>query len=222
MRITVAAAHPPTSARVLAVRQLARQSVQRTCAICERTLLIGERAVRFAPNGEAFVDVCPLCQETAVEHGWIKEGSPTTPTVPNQRRRRRRGLASLFDVRRVASPEPVVAEPILRRLSAPELEMVEAADIFNGSDYRRTVGGIAKSLGPPRASIVPLSGVTGELIVTVAWDISWYQYRVTPESAQPVRLADRGHELSDLDVAFKSWNARVEDDGRLVPNIARV
>ena len=221
MQITVAPEAPPRSASLLAVRQLARQSVKRTCAICERTLLIGERAVRFAPNGEEFVDVCPLCQETAVEHGWIKEGSPTTPTVPNQRRRRR-GLASFFDVRRPAQPEPVVAEPILRRLSAPELEMVEAADLFNGSDYRRTVGGIAKSLGSPRASIVPLSGVTGELIVTVAWDISWYQYRVTPESAQPVRLADRGHELSDLDIAFKSWNARVEGDGRLVPNISRV
>jgi hypothetical protein len=100
--------------------------------------------------------------------------------------------------------------------------MVEAADIFNGSDYRRTVGGIAKSLGSPRASILPLSGVTGELVVTVAWDISWYQYRVTPESAQPVRLADRGHELSDLDVSFKNWNAHVESDGRLVPNISRV
>jgi hypothetical protein len=203
------------------VRQLARQDVKRTCAICERTLLIGERSVRFAPHGEDFVDVCPLCQESAVEHGWIKEGSPTTPTVPNQRRRRR-GLASLFDVRRQQPHEPVVAEPILRRLSPPELEMVEAADLFNASDYRRTVGGIAKSLGRPRVSIVPLSGVNGELIVTVAWDISWYQYRITPESAKPIRLAERGHELSDLDDSFKGWNAHIEDDGRLVPEIARV
>jgi hypothetical protein len=195
--------------------------VKRTCAICERTLLTGERALRFAPNGEDFVDVCPLCAETAIEHGWLKEGSPTTPTVPSQRRRRR-GIGSLFDVRRSAQPDPIVSEPILRRLSPPELEMVEAADIFNASDYRRTVGGIAKSLGAPRASIVPLSGVTGELIVTVAWDISWYQYRVTPESAQPVRLAERGHELSDLDPTFKSWNARVEDGGRLVPDISPV
>jgi hypothetical protein len=177
--------------------------------------------VRFTPNGEDFVDVCPLCQESAIEHGWIKEGSPTTPTVPNQRRRRR-GLASLFDVRRQQQREPVVAEPILRRLSPPELEMVEAADLFNASDYRRTVGGIAKSLGRPRVSIIPLSGVTGELVVTVAWDISWYQYRITPESAQPIRLAERGHELSDLDDSFKGWNAHVEDDGRLVPEIARV
>jgi hypothetical protein len=203
-------------------RQLARQAVTRTCAVCERTLLTGERAVRFAPNGDEFVDVCPLCADIALEHGWIKEGSPTTPTVPNQRRRRRRGIASLFDPRREPADEPVVAEPILRRLSPREQQMVEAADIFNSSDYRRTVGGIAKSLGSPRASIVPLSGVTGELIVTVAWDISWYQYRVTPESVQPVRLAERGHELVDLDAGYQRWNAHVEDDGRLVPEIERL
>src|SRR6266571_2920081 len=112
--------------------RISRQTVleARTCAICERTLLVGERAVRFSPNGEDFVDVCPLCQDTALEHGWVKEGSPTTPTVPNQRRRRR-GLASLFEPRRRIASEPVVSEPILRRLSRPELQMVEASDIFN-------------------------------------------------------------------------------------------
>src|SRR5947207_15362039 len=141
-------------------RQLARHPSNRVGAVCERTLLTGERAVRFAPNGDDFVDVCPLCAEIALEHGWIKEGSPTTPTVPNQRRRRRRGLASLFDPRRQPPDEPMVAAPILRRLSAPEKQMVEAADIFNSSDYRRTVGGIAKSLGEPRASIVHLSGLS--------------------------------------------------------------
>jgi hypothetical protein len=204
------------------VPQLVRQTEKRTCAICERTLLLGERAVRFAPNGDVFVDVCPLCQETAIDHGWIKEGSPTTPTVPTQGRRRRRGLASLFDTRRVPETEPVAPEPILRRLSQPELQMVEAADIFNASDYRRTVGGIAKSLGEPKASILPLSGVSGELIVTVAWDISWYQYRVSPDSAQQVRLAERGHELSELDPTYQRWNAHIEEDGRLMPAIARV
>jgi hypothetical protein len=203
-------------------RQLVRQRVTRICAVCERTLLTGERAMRFAPHGEDFVDVCPLCADIALEHGWTKEGSPTTPTVPNQRRKRRRGLASLLDPRRQPADDPVVAEPILRRLSAPEQQMVEAADIFNASDYRRTVGGIAKSLGEPRASIVPLSGVNDELIVTVAWDISWYQYRVTPDSAQPVRLAERGHELGELDGKYRGWNANIEDDGRLVPDIERL
>jgi hypothetical protein len=203
-------------------RQLTRHSAKIICAVCDRTLLTGERAVRFSPDGYEFVDVCALCSDIALEHGWVKEGSPTTPTVSSQRRRKRKGLASLFDPRREPADDPVVAEPILRRLSAREQQMVEAADIFNASDYRRTVGGIAKSLGAPRASIVPLSGVSGELIVTVAWDISWYQYRVTPDSAQPVRLAERGHELADLEVTYQRWNANIEDDGRLVPDIERL
>jgi hypothetical protein len=59
-------------------------------------------------------------------------------------------------------------------------------------------------------------------VVTVAWDISWYQYRVTPESAQPVRLHERGHELAELDAVDKNWNAHLDEHGRLVPNIARV
>jgi hypothetical protein len=194
-------------------------AVTLSCAICERTLLTGERSVRFSPDGDGeFVDVCPLCQDVAIDHGWVKEGSPTTPTVPLARRRRR-GLGSLFE--RPPADEPVVSEPILRRLSDPELAVVEAADLFNSSSFRRTVGGIAKSLGEPRASIVPLSGVNRELVVTIAWDISWYQYRVSFDSGQPVRLAGRGLELDELEGSFTAWNARVTRDGRIVPAIER-
>jgi hypothetical protein len=191
----------------------------RTCAICERTLLVGERSVRYSPDGEHFVDVCPLCQDTALEHGWIKEGSPTTPVVAD-RRRRRRGLGALFGESRRPVVEPVVEEPILRRLSERELAMVEAADLFNESDFRRTVAGIAKSLGEPQASIVPLSGTSSEVVLTVAWDISWYQYRVSPDSAQPVRLAERGHDPRELESMFTSWNAKLTRDRRIAPDIS--
>lgn len=195
-----------------------------TCAVCERTLLLGEHVTRFSPDGagDDYVDVCPLCQEIALEHGWVKEGSPTTPTVPADRRRQRRPtLVRLLGPRR-EQPARVVAEPILRRLSADELAMVAAADLFNDSDHRRSVAGIGKSLGEPRASLVRLPGVNAELVITVVWDISWYQYRVTPDSAQPVRLADRGYDAAELEARFTSWNAKVEPDGRLVPGIARV
>jgi len=196
----------------------------RTCAICERTLLMGERPVRFSPEeGAELVDVCPLCQETALEHGWVKEGTPTTPTIPGERRRRRRGLGEFLGLSRGSADDTIAPpEPILRRLSVEEVSLLEAADLFNASTYRRTVGGIAKSLGEAKASIVPLSGVSGELAVTVAWDLSWYQYRVTPESAQPVRLERRGHELEELEAVYQEWNAHVDDDGRLVPEIARL
>ena len=193
----------------------------RTCAICERTLLVGERSVRYSPNGEDFVDVCPLCQEVALDHGWVKEGSPTTPVVGDRRRKRLGPLASLFESRKQPT-EPVVDEPILRRLSVPEKAMVEAAELFNESAFRRTVAGIAKSLGAPRASIVPLSGVNTEVVLTVAWDISWYQYRIAPESGQPVRLEERGHEPAELEAMFTTWNAHLTQDGRITPEISRV
>jgi hypothetical protein len=200
--------------------RITRQAVTtlRTCAICERSLLVGERSVRYSPDGENFVDVCPLCQDAAVEYGWLKEGSPTTPVV-GDRRRRRRGLSAIFESRK-PPVEPVVDEPILRRLSEPELAMVEAADLFNESDFRRTIAGIAKSLGEPKASIVPLSGTSSEVVLTVAWDISWYQYRVSPDSAQPVRLAERGHDPRQLEAMFTGWNAKLTGDGRIVPDIS--
>jgi hypothetical protein len=202
--------------------RITRQAVTalRSCAICERTLLVGERAVRYSPDGENFVDVCPLCLETAMDYGWLKEGSPTSPVVQD-RRRKRLSLASIFEPRRPAV-EPVVDEPILRRLSAPELAMVEAADLFNESAFRRTIAGIAKSLGDPRASIVPLSGTSAEVVLTVAWDISWHQYRITPDSGQPVRLAERGHDPRELDANFTAWNAKLTADGRITPQISPV
>jgi hypothetical protein len=204
--------------------RVTRSSTERRCAICERTLLLGERTYRYSPNGgDEYVDVCPLCQETAIENGWLKEGAPTTPTIASERRRRRRrSLSALLGFPERPAEQPVASEPILRRLSEPELAMVEAADHFNASQFRRTVGGIAKSLGQPNVSVVPLSGVNADVVVTVAWEISWYQYRVTPDSVQPVRLAERGHELDELEGAFTDWNAHMEDDGRIVPDIARL
>jgi hypothetical protein len=202
--------------------RVTRAAVTRTCAVCERSLLMGEHALRFSPDGSEYVDVCPLCAEIAVEHGWFREGGPTSPTVPLDHHRRRRGfLAGLLTGRR-AEEAPVAPEPILRRLSEPELAIVEAADLFNGSQHRRTVAGVAKSLGAPKASIVSLSGVSGEMVVTVAWEISWYQYRVSPDAPQPVRLAERGHDLAELEVGFQEWNAHLADDGRLIPDIARL
>src|SRR5918995_1250243 len=171
--------------------RVTRASVTQICAICERSLLMGEHAYRFAPDGP---------------------------------RRGRLSLAAILGVAgsRRAAEAPVAAEPILRRLSEPELAIVEAADLFNVSPFRRTIQGVARSLGEPQASILPLSGVSGEMIITVAWEISWYQYRVSPDAAQAVRLAERGHDLGDIEPRFREWNAQLTEDGRLMPDIARV
>ena len=62
-----------TAARVRTMR-VTKASVRRVCAVCERSLLQGEVALRFSPDGVEFVDVCPLCQDYALDYGWVREG----------------------------------------------------------------------------------------------------------------------------------------------------
>ena len=61
--------------------RVTKATVRRQCAVCERTLLQGEYALRFSPDGLEFVDVCPLCQDVALEYGWVREGGPISPAL---------------------------------------------------------------------------------------------------------------------------------------------
>jgi hypothetical protein len=203
--------------------RITRNEASHPCAICGRRLLMGEQFTRFSPSGDdEMVEVCRLCYEKAVDHGWSKEGAPSSPPQVEERRRKRGLLASLFGIAQDDMEETVLAEPILRRLEENDLELVEAADVFNTSPYRRTIGGVARSLGEPHASIVALSGVKAEFVLTIAWDLSWYQYRISLESTQPIRLVERGHEMHELKQPFTGWNARVDHDGRVIPDVARI
>ena len=203
--------------------RVTKANVTRTCAVCERTLLMGEHTLRFSPDGAEFVDVCPLCSEVALDHGWVREGHAVSPALQQHpRKRRQKTLWQTLLGAREEEAEPVVAEPVLRRLSDDELALVEAADLFNQSTFRRTVAGVARSLGRPKVSIVPLPGVNAETVLTFAWDITWYQYRVTPEAAQPVRIADRGHDIAEVEETFAQWNASFDESDRLVPDLATV
>jgi hypothetical protein len=200
-----------------------KSTVASVCAICERTLLQGELTIRFSPDGHGFVDVCTLCQELALEHGWVREGLAHSPALAHTpRRRRQKTLWQALLGARDEEPEPVATEPILRRLSDEEIALVEAAELFNQSQYRRTIAGVARSLGSPKVSIVPLSGVNAETVITIAWEITWYQYRVSPEMAQPVRIAERGQDIDEIGYPFNEWNSVLEEDGRLVPELVRV
>src|SRR2546430_15164651 len=98
--------------------RISRQAVlaSRTCAICERTLLVGERSVRYSPDGGHFVDVCPLCQEIAVDYGWVEEGSPATPGV-NDPPRRKTSLLGAPIAPRPPPADSAVDEPTPRPLS---------------------------------------------------------------------------------------------------------
>jgi hypothetical protein len=184
-----------------------------TCAICGRTLLVGEDSTRFSPDGIEYVDVCPLCRGQAVEAGWYREGGATLPVPPAAPRRGFFGR--LFGAPQ--PPPPAVAQPILNRLSPDEQAIVEAVALFNGSSHRRTIEGLMRSLGTPRAAIGPTED--GETEILVVWDISWYRYRVTSESADPVQMTERGFDASEIAPDIE-WNADVDAAGRLVPRVA--
>ena len=202
--------------------RVTKASVRRVCAVCERTLLQGEVALRFSPDGLEFVDVCPLCADIALDYGWVREGGPMSPALSSTRARRKRTRWSqILGVSNGVEAQPVVPEPVLRRLTDSEAALVEAADLFNASLFRRTIEGVTRALGAPLVSIIPLSGVNSELVLTFAWEITWYQYRVLPEAPQPIRLADRGSEISEIEAAFTEWNGSLDDAGRVVPNVAR-
>ncbi|HSG12534.1 MAG TPA: hypothetical protein VLA22_01560 [Gaiellaceae bacterium] len=201
--------------------RVTKVNAHRVCAVCERSLLQGEHALRFSPDGIEFVDVCPLCQDVALDYGWVREGGPMSPPLSVRARRKRPRWAQLLGVGNGDAAQPVLTEPVLRRLTDSEAALVEAADLFNASLFRRTIEGVTRALGTPLVSIIPLSGVTGELALTFAWEITWYQYRVLPEAAQPVRLADRGADIAEIEAGFTQWNATLDENGRVVPNAAR-
>lgn len=188
-----------------------------TCAICGRSLLVGEQAVRFSPDGVEYVDVCPLCRERALDYGWYREGGPSVPVRPVDEHRG--FFTRLFHGPAQPVPPPV-PEPVLERLSTEDQVLVRAAGLFNASPHRRTVGGLIRSLGWPRVSIVELSGVHSEVVLTVCWEISWYQYRVLVDGSQPVQLAERGFDPTELSASFTDWNAELDEAGLVVPRVA--
>ena len=97
-----------------------------------------------------------------------------------------------------------------------QVKVERALDLFNASSHSRTIAGIARSLGEPWVSSRPAPETPGEVVIVVAWELSWYRYRVDLGDADdPVGLLDKGEELRELDVNDRDWNAAADSEGRL-------
>jgi len=92
-----------------------------------------------------------------------------------------------------------------------------AAARFNASEAGHTVRGLVKTLGDPWVSVGAAAGALDEVRVTVAWDLSWYQWGVDlGDEARPVYELSKGREISELDAASRQWNASAIEGGRIV------
>ena len=191
--------------------EIRRMTTETTCAICGRTLLTGERSVPYQRVGEEDALVCELCLDGADARGWVREGAPALPVKLGDRREK--GVKGWLRPKKKGVTAPQPFDPEL--LPEDPKDAVEAGlELFNESTHPRTVSGIARTLGNPYVSVVQRSH--REVVVTVAWELSWYQYRVDMLGAQTVTLQRRGEDVDQLDDRFRQWNAQAESDGTLL------
>lgn len=91
-----------------------------------------------------------------------------------------------------------------------------ALELFNASEHVRTIAGIGRSLGEPWVNVRVVENSNSEVLIVVAWELSWYRYRVELGDAdQPVLLLEKGEEIAQLDEALRVWNAGADAEGRL-------
>ena len=98
-----------------------------------------------------------------------------------------------------------------------EAKVERAFDLFNGSDHQRTIAGLARTLGTPFVSAQPDGEQPSQVSVVVAWELSWYRYRIDlGDEADPVMMLEKGDEIDQLDEALRDWNATLDADGRVL------
>jgi hypothetical protein len=205
-----------------------------SCSICGRTILKGERTRAYiSPEGERR-QVCDLCRGRAEAVGWSPADDQGAP--PRAARRRRRSVAALWRERQGArgrrpgaaetrgerdhSPDPAARGAVVGRTEtipeSPHSRLERAVRRFNDSKYARTVAGLMRTLGPPWVSVGAAAGTPSEIRITVAWELSWYQWVVDIASdTSPVVELDKGHEVSQLDAPARQWNAHAAEGGQL-------
>jgi hypothetical protein len=134
-------------------------------------------------------------------NGVEAEEHPSEEAAPPQRPRSR-----------PQSPRHVRAVP-----TTAEVKVERALELFNGSGHQRTVAGLARTLGQPWVSALPDPTQASAVSVLVAWELSWYRYRVDlGDEADPVMMLDKGEELDEIDESLRAWNAGLDTNGRVV------
>ncbi len=86
---------------------------------------------------------------------------------------------------------------------------------FNASEAGRTVAGLTRSLGQPRASVGAAAGSAGQARITVAWELCWYQWGVDCADGRVFEIG-KGNDVEQLDRSARQWNAGVGKGARIV------
>jgi hypothetical protein len=161
-----------------------------------------EPSLEAAPQAEA-----QAAEDAAKRTRARKQAKPRAKRQPRQRA-----------PKRDATPQAETPKPARKAKRGPEALMRRAVERFNSSEERRKVAGLIRSLGEPNAGVQP-DQRRQLALVTVAWELSWYQWEVGADGdgddGEPVREVAKGAEVSELDGEARAWNASVDEDGTL-------
>jgi hypothetical protein len=118
------------------------------------------------------------------------------------------------------SPDPAAPGAGLGRSApapeSPATRLERAVARFNASEHARTVAGLSRTLGLPSVSVGAAAGSPSEVRITVAWELSWYQWGVDlKDETRAIYEIDKGYEMNELDSPARQWNATSAEDGRV-------
>jgi hypothetical protein len=169
----------------------------------QRRSFVGRLREMFDGDAEA--------EPVAVDESEAPPVFDEEPTPPRERER---------DRERDREPERRRARRDSRHIRAvpttAEVKVDRSLELFNASDHPRTISGIARTLGAPWVHASPDTGAPSMVTIVVAWELSWYRYRVDLGDAdEPILLVEKGDELAELEEPLREWNALADDNGRL-------
>jgi hypothetical protein len=112
---------------------------------------------------------------------------------------------------RIREPRHVHAIP-----TSDDHKILAATDAFNQTEHRRTVAGVARSLGAAGVNVTPDAASASLVWIVVFWELCWYRYEVDlSESRGAVRSVGQGYELDELAEHERYANASADETGAL-------
>lgn len=149
----------------------------------------------------------------------LEQFEPADRSVGEQHTRRRdRAVRRRERDKKAAPPPPSVAEQprsVRAVPTGPTAKLAQGLELFNASQFPRTIAGLSRSLGDPQVAAVNHNDSSVE--VYVGWDIVWYSYRVDlGDATEPVEQSGRGNDTVELTGIVSEWNATADSYGRLL------
>ncbi|HEY4828526.1 MAG TPA: hypothetical protein VIH85_17255 [Solirubrobacteraceae bacterium] len=187
-----------------------------------RGSLLGRLRRRRDPErdalADAFEDGAPLAEP---EPGPPPPAEPRTPPVGRGRKTPRETARELRKRAHESTPPARSQRNGERRhvravpVGAGQ-KIASAIEVFNNSEHRRTVAGVARSLGSPGISIHPNEGHSSLVEIVASWELCWYRYEVDLSEEVPVmRVAAQGYELDELTPRERESNVGYDEHGAL-------